>query len=192
MVSSQGTAQDIQQSLYNHINTAIQDFSVRYKAFIKTPIIINPDDALASIQSAFHAVSKTSYKLYVLIDEYDNFANEVLMGQGNIDPTRYEALVHGEGCLKSVLKVLKGGTKGLGVDRIFITGVSPIVMSDVTSGFNIAEDIYLDPRFNDLCGFREDEVKLLLEEIATACDFSTTEIEAALQVMRSFLRWLCL
>jgi len=44
-------------------------------------------------------------------------------------------------------------------DRIFITGVSPVVMSDITSGYNIAENIYFDPDFSDLCGFTEKEIE---------------------------------
>ncbi|RME03665.1 MAG: AAA family ATPase, partial [Deltaproteobacteria bacterium] len=71
-----------------------------------------------------------------------------------------------DGPLKTLFKGVKAATRGEGLERIFMTSVSPIVMSDITSGFNIARDIHLDPRFHDLCGFREEEVAVALEEIA--------------------------
>ena len=73
--------------------------------------------------------------------------------------------------LKTVYKAIKAGTEGRGIDRLFITGVSPVVMSDITSGFNIAENIYLEPDFNDLCGFWEDEVAKTLRQIAAECQY---------------------
>ncbi len=60
--------------------------------------------------------------------------------------------------LKTIFKAVKSGTEGRGIDRVFVTGVSPVVMSDITSGFNIATDIYLEPEFNDLCGFHAEEI----------------------------------
>ncbi len=106
-------------------------------------------------------IRKTPYLFCLLIDEYDNFANEVLVG----DEDAYKALVHTDGPFKYLFKWLKGLTGGAGLDRMFITGVSPMVMSDVTSGMNIADNIYLSSQLNTLCGFTDKEVRDLLEQL---------------------------
>jgi hypothetical protein len=97
------------------------------------------EDALTSFESVLAAVDATPYKLYLLIDEYDNFANEVLMADRPGSRDRYQTLLQGEGLFKSVFKAVKAGAGGLGVDRVFITGVSPVVLSDMTSGYNVGE-----------------------------------------------------
>ena len=124
--------------------------------------------------------------MLLLIDEYDNFANEVLMGNPPGSQERYERLIKGEGMLKTVFKAVKDGMEGRGIDRVFITGVSPVVMSDLTSGFNVAEDIYLLPEFNDLCGFREPEIAAVLERVGEACGLFDEKIAQALDMVRIF------
>jgi hypothetical protein len=122
----------------------------------------------------------------LLIDEYDNFANEVLMT--GRQPVDYQALLYGEGVLKSLFKAVKAGV-GRGIDRVFITGVSPVVLSDMASGYNVGEDIYLKAAFNDLCGFTEAEIAVVLEQLATeGGDWSPTE---ALDLMRTFYNGYC-
>ena len=100
--------------------------------------------------------------LYVLIDEYDNFANTVLAHHG---ADAYESFTHGGGFYRNFFATLKSGTSrsGGGIDRLFITGVSPVTMDDVTSGFNIGTNISLHPDFNEMVGFTEAEVRRLVE-----------------------------
>jgi len=129
-------------------------------------------------------LSQTPHKLYLLIDEYDNFANEVLMADRPGSRDRYQTLLQGEGLFKSVFKAVKAGAGGLGVDRVFITGVSPVVLSDMTSGYNVGKDISLEPEFNDLCGFTETEVAAVLEQLAPAD--GAWSVEGALATMRTF------
>ena len=113
-------------------------------------------------------------------DEYDNFANEVLMARQQ----DYEALLYGEGLLKTVFKAVKAAAGGQGLDRVFITGVSPVVLSDMTSGYNVGENIYLEPAFNDLCGFTEAEIAAVLARLAgEGAAWSPAE---ALDTMRTF------
>ncbi|HDN25958.1 MAG TPA: AAA family ATPase [Thioploca sp.] len=185
-VDSTGSAEDIRQRLHNHINGCIEHFIVRYRDFLEHEVQLHPTDALRSLQSVLAALESTPYKLYLLIDEYDNFANEVMMAGQSNSRNRYEALVQGEGALKAVFKAVKAGTKGLGIDRIFITGVSPVVMSDISSGFNIAENIYQYPKFNDLCGFWEAEILAALQQIALECGFEEQQVNETLAVMRAF------
>ena len=123
-------------------------------------------------------------RLYMLIDEYDNFANTVLAHHGE---AAYQSFTHGGGFYRNFFATLKGGTeqRSGGLERMFITGVSPITMDDVTSGFNIGRNISLHPEFNDMLGFTEEEVRSLLE-LYRDCGVFNQEVEAALAVMREW------
>ena len=150
-VDPTGSAEDVKRALFNHINVRIDGFHkfYNYKGFEIPNIEINRDDALYSIDSLVASIRMTPYPVYLLIDEYDNFANTVMMGVQSTGK-RYEALVHDEGPLRTFFKSVKASTSGSMFDRVFITGVSPVVMSDITSGYNIAKNIYFEPEFNDL------------------------------------------
>ncbi len=86
-------------------------------------------------------------RLYGLIDEYDNFANTILSEQGE---EAYRTFTHGGGFYRNFFATLKAGTEQGALRRLFVTGVSPVTLDDVTSGFNIDRNISLDPRFNEL------------------------------------------
>ena len=122
--------------------------------------------------------------LYMLIDEYDNFANTVLAYRG---VEAYESFTYGGGFYRNFFAALKAGTgrSGGGLERLFITGVSPITMDDVTSGFNIGKNISLQPVFNEMLGFTEPEVRSLLE-MYRACGAFNRDIETALGIMREW------
>ncbi|MCP4111779.1 MAG: AAA family ATPase, partial [Desulfobacteraceae bacterium] len=159
-VDSSGPLDEIKVSLFSHINSTIKSFASDYDEFLPSEIEIYPD-AEKSFRSLLAAVRKTGSKLYLFIDEYDNFANEMMARRRGNDYYRMTGL---DGFLKTLFKSLKSATEGLGLDRIFITGVTPVLMSDITSGDNIRTDIHLMPRYADLCGFTKKE----LEDILTA------------------------
>ena len=73
-----------------------------------------------------------------------------------------------------------------GHDRVFITGVSPVVMSDITSGYNIAENVYFEPEFNDLCGFKQNEIEDVLEKIVDECGFEKEKIQEAVNLIQTY------
>ena len=112
----------------------------------------------------------TDVKLYVLIDEYDNFTNTILAESGM---DAYNALCHGDGFFKDFFARLKAATSGTEapVTRLFITGVSPVTMDDVTSGFNIGTNISLDPQFADFTGFRHDDLRAISDYYGAQCGF---------------------
>ncbi|MDM8520875.1 AAA family ATPase [Anaerolineales bacterium HSG6] len=185
-IETQGDVEQIRQLLHDHINDSLKDFSKRYRAILPFEIEFNPKNAISSLTSTLTAVQATPYKVYLLIDEYDNFANEVLMARRMGSEKRYDDLIKGEGMLKTLFKAVKNRTEGQGIDRVFITGVSPVVMSDVTSGFNVADNIYLEPEFNDLCGFTEAELISVLEQVAEHCQLSSTKTNEMLTLLRMF------
>ena len=124
--------------------------------------ILAPPSIATKLSMLFRYAGDHGIPLYVLIDEYDNFANTVLAHHG---AQAYEDFTHGGGFYRNFFATLKGGTarSGGGVDRLFITGVSPVTMDDVTSGFNIGKSISLHPDFNEMVGFTEAEVRGLVE-----------------------------
>ncbi|MCK8824875.1 AAA family ATPase [Fuchsiella alkaliacetigena] len=105
--------------------------------------------------------SKIEGKIYVLIDEYDHFANELLSFQ--VDT--FEETISKTGFVRKWYEVLKQGTASGVVDRIFATGVSPITLDSLTSGFNIAKNKSRDRNLNQMIGFTEEEVKFLLNKV---------------------------
>ena len=97
---------------------------------------------------------RRDFKLYLIVDEYDNFTNNVLNVRGQ---KAYHDLTHGTGFYRDVFKVFKPM-----FDRIIMLGVSPITLDDLTSGYNIALNMTIDPRFNQMLGFSEDEVRQMI------------------------------
>lgn len=103
----------------------------------------------------------SGYGVIILIDEYDNFANELITGGKK---STYETILHGEGFVKSFYKALKDGTND-NFERIFITGVSPIMLDDLTSGFNITENLTTEESLNSVFGFTRSELYYIFDEI---------------------------
>ncbi len=188
-VDTTGTMEYIKQSFFDHINDAIEGFIsyYQYKGFELPEIQVNRDNALSSLASLVNAVRLTPYPIYLLIDEYDNFANNLMMGQQEAnDSDRYNLIVREEGFLRTLFKAIKASTNDAMFARVFITGVSPIVMSDITSGYNIADNIYLHSKLNDLCGFSQDEVSIVLENIVQECEFTSEKAIEALSLMKTY------
>ena len=146
--------------------------------------ILSQPSIHTKLAALFAYVGDHGIPLYALIDEYDNFANTVLAYRG---AEAYQSFTHGGGFYRNFFATLKAGTgrSGGGLERLFITGVSPITMDDVTSGFNIGKNISLDLAFNEMLGFTEPEVRDLLE-MYRACGAFNQDIDAALAVMREW------
>ena len=185
-VAAFGSVDDIVRALFNHLNARIEDFGARYADWLTQSIKINPDDAVYSFESLLSAIAGQPYKLYLLIDEYDNFANEIAMGGARSEDERYHAMVTGDGVLKTLFKNVKAAMGEGRLGRVFITGVTPMLLSDLTSGFNTASDISLERQLHDLCGFTEAEVTELTQQVGAGCGFIAAQIEDAAQLMRTF------
>ena len=117
------------------------------------------EDILDNLFKAFY-IQKSNEKIYVLVDEYDHFANELL----GFKTDEFKELVTKNGKIRKWYEILKKGTETV-VDRIFITGVAPITLDSTTSGFNISRDITKNIEFNDMLGFSKEDVKYLMSEL---------------------------
>ena len=121
--------------------------------------------------------------LYICIDEYDNFTNTLLAESRD----KYEALCHGDGFFKQFFNELKAATTGMNapITRMFITGVTPVTMDDVTSGFNIATNISMNPAFAAFTGFTHADIREMLAYYRAHAGFAFDEA-AVFETMR---RW---
>ena len=101
-------------------------------------------------------------KLYIIIDEYDNFANTILSESGE---QAFIDITHGTGFLRAFFNVVKAGTTNMDapISRLFMSGVSPVTMDGVTSGFNIGTNISLHSDLNEIMGFTQPEVETMIE-----------------------------
>lgn len=183
-VSGQGNTEQIKRNLFDHINNSVSEFINYYHAYLKHTPTIDNDNALSSLEQLTTSVQLSGQKLYLLIDEYDNFANEVLM-HDQVDEQRYRELLEGEGIVKSLFKIIKGDASEGKIARVFITGVSPLVLSGVTSGYNVATSIFLDPRFNALCGITQHELAGVVNATLQACGHQA-QADDVLETMQKF------
>ncbi len=118
------------------------------------------------------------FPLYLMLDEYDNFTNAMLRADGS-EP--YRSITHGEGFYREWFKEFKAA-----FDRIYMTGVSPVTMDDLTSGFNIAMNISQRPQFNAMLGFAEADVLKLYTDFKGVGAYTEGEPE---DWVRSFKPW---
>ncbi len=170
-----------------NVESDFNDYACRCcNAFAVTYADYLPDGLAERIETAPDAGKKmneiaiglkgSKHKLYIIIDEYDNFTNTILAESGL---SAYNDLCHGDGFFKDFFARLKAATSGTeaAVPRLFITGVSPVTMDDVTSGFNIGTNISLDSVFADLTGFRHDDLRAIAQYYAPLCGFDADKAE---------------
>ena len=156
----------VQNSFNKRCRERITGFLEYYKDYLPDELIARvlkydqADDMLDLLLSEqlFH---QTGHKVYLFIDEYDNFTNTILSSYSH---SAYHDLTHGEGFFRYFFNILKAATTGpdASLGKLFITGVSPITLDDVTSGFNIGDNISSEPDLNQLAGFTIEETKKIL------------------------------
>ena len=143
----------------NSIIESIKIFIAKYNINFYINDQQEAEEILNSLYTAF-TIQKSAQKIYVIIDEYDHFANELL----GFRTDEFKNLIAKNGKIRKWYEILKKGTETV-VERIFITGVAPITLDSTTSGFNIARDITKDIEFNDMLGFSKEDVKYLMREL---------------------------
>ncbi len=178
--------QMLQASFERHGQAVLNDFLDRYAAYFEAErtAIVAPPTTADRLQELFFRTTRKGLRIYLFIDEYDNFTNTILTTAGE---TAYRDLTHGGGFFRYFFNLLKGATAGRmgGIARMFITGVSPITMDDVTSGFNIGDNISLEPDFNAMLGFTEEEVRAILTHYHSEGSLPL-DAEAALETLSTW------
>jgi len=160
------------QVLYVFIDKYKSQYSERvYQTVSNTK---NSGEALSAIDAEAH---ERGYQLYLIIDEYDNFTNVILSERG-VDT--FKALTHASGFYREYFKTFKAM-----FSRIFLIGVSPITLDDLTSGYNIDWGISQDPRFNAMLGFSDSEVRQMFQYYKDNGKLpQDADIEAMIEEMR--------
>ena len=145
----------------NEVASSIEVFINKYNLDFYVNKEDEAENILDNLFKAFY-IQKPQDRIYVIIDEYDHFANELL----GFYPEQFKSLVSKNGKVRKWYEILKKGTETV-IDRIFITGVAPITLDSLTSGFNIGKDITQDIEYNDMMGFTKEELIQILnnEEI---------------------------
>ncbi len=158
--------QQVQKSFHSYISMITRMFVRKYKTYFDDDSFLEEfhrlDSGLEQLNLILEEGLKNGLKIYLLVDEYDNFTNTDLSAHGTVS---YKEITRGSGFYRDFFKFFKGGTNVLGEGRIrlFMTGVSPVTLDDLTSGANNIRNISLSPSFNELFGFTEEEVQALLD-----------------------------
>ena len=171
------------QSLDAHCNTEFNFFCDVYAQYLPEGIkeeMNKKKGAVEQLDYLYKECIKTNQQIYLFIDEYDHFTNKILSEPSCLED--YKSETHGTGYLRSFFDTVKAGTDST-IKRCFVTGVSPVTMDDLTSGFNIGTNYSLSPEFNEMTGFNEEEVRAMLDYYATTCQFhhSTDELIEAMK-----------
>ena len=157
---------DVENSFRHYVLTTLQYFIKKYNLNIDLV-----DEPISLFKNIFDYLKDNNLELYLLIDEYDNFANKLLLQNKD---NYLDVVSHKTALFKQFFTTLKTATSGNDspLKRMFITGVTPMTMYDVTSGFNIGSNISLRKEFNALVGFTQDEVDELLNYYGVDVDKS--------------------
>ena len=165
---------------FNHkLAEAFNNFNRRYPDFNFNceQVELSPSAFIGKFFSHYEMYAKAK-NLYILIDEYDNFANDVLSNNRDL----FKTITQSNGFLKDFYKTIKTFTNTV-VAKTFITGVSSVSLDSLTSGFNIAKNVTCHPKLNEFAGFTKDELVGLIEKLVDTKALNTTA-EALAENMR--------
>ena len=178
-----GELHNYRKSLDEHCRIVFDYFCDVYADYLPEGIkekMAEKDGAVSQFEYLFTECARVNQKIYLFIDEYDHFTNTILSDVDSLN--RYTDETHKEGYLRAFFNKIKSGTDS-SIKRCFITGVSPVTMDDLTSGFNIGTNYSLSPRFNEMMGFTEEEVREMLTYYSTNSPFRHT-VDELIEIMK--------
>lgn len=165
------------QSLDAHCGTEFDLFCEKYADRLPADIqekMHEKNGAVEQLDFLYKRCAECGQQIYLFIDEYDHFTNKILSEPACLND--YKSETHGTGYLRSFFDTVKSGTES-SIKRCFVTGVSPVTMDNLTSGFNIGTNYSLSVEFNELTGFTKEDVRQMLDYYATTCEFHHTTDE---------------
>ena len=175
-----GSIEKLEENFNMYLRVKLDGFMRIYQEFYLADFkekFFKSDSAAEKLALLQDETATKGIPLYLIIDEYDNFTNTVLNEQGE---KVYWAITHADGFYRDVFKKFKGM-----FERIFITGVSPVTLDDVTSGFNIGWHISTKPEFNQMLGFSQEEVRKMFAYYKEVGGIpATSDIEAMIDEMK--------
>ena len=130
----------------------------------------------AYIEYAFSIIKSYGKKAYVIIDEYDHFANDMIARGTPLSKNQYQESIWANSITKDFYETLKIGAESV-VDKIFVTGITPVMLDDLTSGFNISSNLSLELEYNEILGLTRHEVEWVMEQIGLDRSLISLDIE---------------
>lgn len=171
------------QSLDAHCDTRFDAFCDKYEKYLPAGAkekMKAKNGAVEQLDCLITECTKANRSIYLFIDEYDHFTNKILSEPNCLNDYKSEA--HGTGYLRNFFDTIKAGTD-TAIKRVFVTGVSPVTLDDLTSGFNIGTNYSLSYEFNQMTGFTEKEVRELLTYYSTVTKFNHS-IDELIRIMK--------
>ena len=172
-------------SLDAHCNTRFNSFCDVYARLLPHDIKAELNKKKGCVEQLVFLCdecSKAGLMIYLFIDEYDHFTNHILSDAARLE--EYKGETHGTGYLRTFFDTIKSGTD-LSIERVFVTGVSPVTLDDLTSGFNIGTNYSLAYGFNEMVGFTEQEVREMLTYYSLHHAFHHT-VDELIEIMKPY------
>ena len=168
-----------------HCRTEFTILCDRYSSLLPSNLkenLMKEDGAVKQLDILYKVANEVGLKIYLFIDEYDHFTNHILSDAARLD--EYKGETHGTGYLRTFFDTIKAGTDS-SIERVFITGVSPVTLDDLTSGFNIGTNYSLSNGFNEMVGFTEEEVREMLTYYGQHYEFNHT-VDELIEIMKPY------
>ena len=168
-----------------HCRTEFTVFCDRYSHLLPNNLkenLLKEDGCVKQLDLLYKVCNEAEQKIYLFIDEYDHFTNHILSDAARLK--EYQGETHGTGYLRTFFDTIKAGTDS-SIERVFITGVSPVTLDDLTSGFNIGTNYSLANGFNEMVGFTEQEVREMLTYYSQHYEFNHT-IDELIEIMKPY------
>ena len=176
---------DYKDGLDSNCNISYNSFCDTYQSVLPKNIkeeMNKLDGCVSQLLYLCDECNKAGQQIYLFIDEYDHFTNKILGEPQHM--ANYRKQTHGEGYLRLFFDAVKSAT-ATSLKRVFVTGVSPVTMDDLTSGFNIGTNYSLSAEFNEMTGFTEEEVRAMLTYYSTVCPFHHS-VDELIKTMKPF------
>ena len=176
--------ENYKKGLDAHCNTEFNYFCDVYAQYLPANLkeeMNKKDGAAEQLDYLCKECKKTGQKVYLFIDEYDHFTNTILAEPDCLNS--YQAETHGTGYLRKFFDTIKSATDST-LERVFVTGVSPVTMDDLTSGFNIGTNYSLAYEFNEMTGFTEEEVREMLTYYTDTLNLHNYTVDELIELMK--------
>ncbi len=177
VITEQGSDMII-KSFDEKVVNSVSSFMQKYKDIYKKDLPQDKNNAIFALEYLISQTKLLNKQIYMLIDEYDNFANNIMSS----DKENYESLMHKGGYVRTFYKTIKFGTGEGVITKAFITGVTPIMLDDVTSGANMFTQLALNENFNSMLGLTEEEIEKIIKSYKLDKITDTKELKKTLRI----------
>ena len=144
--SDAGSVEKMSALLTWHINRQCQRFGAKYGYDVSESmqdagdevIVRDENDAMFTLETLAEAVHARGEELYLIVDEYDRYANVCLLDREDVDSDGYKkAVIDTDGPIKRFFSTLKSLEADGYISRLFVTGLLRLAISDAYASNNV-------------------------------------------------------